>query len=381
MINKKISKELQTLAWLSLPVLSSIEVERIAALLPKINFQRLETLITQHRTHPCVYHNIRQYFINEVPTNFSSQLKNKYNKNLTNNIKQLQICAKLKYLCQLDNILIHFFKGLSLSKAIYHDIALKHNKDIDAIISTTDIIPINNILNNMGFYAKTFDSLDEDWKKQYFKSTKDIKYSNNQGVIIEIHLRLSNNPIEQLEAYQKNLFSRKEIFQENLSLDEFFYLCWHGSHSLFHRLKWLVDLKLYSEQLEQKIEDSDYFSNNNARVIVSGLSLLSILYDTPLSEKAKTFYNTDLICRNMVKTCLQGLDNPKYTNSYLFNIKSHFFEITALKNVNYNITMLAKKFIPSEIDILTLKHLSTRWLFLYYPLRPFLAFKRKFLTK
>jgi hypothetical protein len=58
-----ISIELQAVALLSLPRLSIDEVDATSFLLKKADFERLQTLITQHRTHPCVYHNIRLDFI------------------------------------------------------------------------------------------------------------------------------------------------------------------------------------------------------------------------------------------------------------------------------------------------------------------------------
>lgn len=374
-----ISVELQAVALLSLPQLSIDEVDTTASLLKKLDFEHLQALINQHRTHPCVYKNIRQHFTKQVPSSFLLSLKNRYIKNMTRNTKQLGICAKLNQLFQDNNISIHFFKGLSLSKILYHDIALRNNNDIDVLISKSDLGQANRILNSMGFYAHEFDALDNEWRNAYFKVHKDIGYTNQEGVLIELHLELSIPIIAEMSIYQKELQYRDKLFQTTLSSDELFYLCWHGSHSLFHRLKWLIDLKLYCEKLEKKIDDSSYFSGNSRRNVVCSLYLLAKLYKTPLSEKVISFYKKDWLCRMMIKTCLQGMENPAYVNSGSFAIKRHIFEIFAFKSNTYKFSMLLCKLHPTILDYRSVNYLSPRWLFLIYPLRPFLAFKRKFL--
>ncbi|ABM04368.1 hypothetical protein Ping_2654 [Psychromonas ingrahamii 37] len=377
--NKNISIELQTVAWLSLPQLSIDEVYATASLLKKVNFDRLQTLIIQHRTHPCIYNNIRQHFIEQVPSKLLFYLKNQYVKNKKRNTTQLGIYAELNYLFHEENIPIHFFKGLSLSKLIYCDIALRNNNDIDVLISKSDLGQANSILNSMGFYAHEFEALDDEWRNEYFKVHKDIGYTNQEGLLIELHLELSIPIIDEISIYQNKLQYRDKLFQTDLSVDELFYLCWHGSHTLFHRLKWLVDIKIYSEQLENNIDDSSYFSDNSCRIIVCSLYLLATIYKKPLPDKASLFYKKDWLCRMMIKTCLQGLDNPAYVNSGTFAIKRHLFEIFAFKSSKYKLAMLLCKLHPSILDYSSVNSLSPRWLFLIYPLRPFLAFKRKFL--
>ena len=374
-----ISVELQAVSLLSLPQLSINEVDTTASLLKKLDFEHLQALINQHRTHPCVYKNIRQHYTKQVPSSFLLSLKNKYIKNMTRNTKQLGICAKLNQLFQDKNISIHFFKGLSLSKILYHDIAQRNNNDIDVLISKPDLGQANRILNSMGFYAHEFDALDNEWRNEYFKVHKDIGYTNQEGVLIELHLELSIPIIAEMSIYQNELQCRDKLFQTKLSSDELFYLCWHGSHTLFHRLKWLVDIKLYIEKLENDIDDINFFSSDRSRIIVCSLYLLATIYQTPLSNKATAFYKKDWLCRMMLKSCLQGLDNPAYVNSGTFAIKRHFFEIFVFKSSRYKLTMLLCKLHPTILDYSSVNYLSPRWLFLIYPLRPFLAFKRKFL--
>jgi hypothetical protein len=314
-----------------------------------------------------------------VRSSFLLSLKNKYIKNMTRNTKQLGICAKLNQLFQAGNIPIHFFKGLSLSKVLYCDIALRNNNDIDVLISKSDLEQANSILNSMGFYAHEFDALDDEWRNVYFKVHKDIGYTNQEGHLIELHLELSIPIIHEMSIYQKELQNRNTLFQTEVTSEELLYLCWHGSHTLFHRLKWLVDIKLYSEKLENTIDESSFFSDDRSRIIVCSLYLLATIYQTPLPNKATIFYKKDWLCRMMIKTCLQGLDNPTYVNSGSFAVKRHLFEIFAFKSSKYKLAMLLCKLQPTILDYSSINCLSPRWLFLIYPLRPFLAFKRKFL--
>jgi hypothetical protein len=377
--NNNISIELQAVALLSLPQLSIDEVDATSSLLKRVNFEHLQALINQHRTHPCIYHNIRQHFIKQVPASFLLSLKNKYIKNKMRNTKQLGICANLNQLFQDKNISIHFFKGLSLSKVLYHDIALRNNNDIDVLISKSDLEQANSILNSMGFYAHEFDALDDEWRNVYFKVHKDIGYTNQEGLLIELHIELSIPIIAEMGDYKNELQCRDKLFQTKLSIDELFYLCWHGSHTLFHRLKWLVDIKLYIEKLESYIYDRNTYTGGRARILVCSLYLLAAIYRTPLPEKATAFYKKDWLCRMMIKTCLQGLDNPVYVNSGSFAIKRHLVDIFVFKSAKYKLTILLCKLRPTILDYSSVNFLSPRWLFLIYPLRPFLAFKRKFL--
>ena len=378
MTKHSISIELQALALLSLPVLSSQEVSKIGYLLKKTDFVRLAALVDHNRTHPCVYKNVNQYFKSTVPSNLFHTLESKYNKNIYHNKRQFRVCADLSHRFKKSNINAHFFKGISLSKTLYQDIALRYNNDIDILIAPKDFACANTVLNSIGFFANDYFQLDNKWRKVYMKSHKDIVYTNKGGVIIELHFSFAVGNIKELSLYQAELCRRTTFIQSSISIDELFYLNWHGALTLFHRLKWLVDIKLYVEQLDEDIYKSCYFDDQCSRVMACGLYLVAVIYDQPMNDALRSLYMKDRVFRMMIQTCLNGLECPHYSQSAQFNILRHCFEILAFKNTSYMWESFLTKLRPSLFDIKDITWLSPKLLFFYYPLRPLLALKRKF---
>lgn len=378
MIKHSVSVELQALALLSLPELSKQQVSKIGYLLEKTDFVRLAALVDYNRTHPCVYKNMNQYFKSAFPSNLFHTLQNKYYKNKYRNKRQLRVCADLSHRFKKSSINAHFFKGISLSDLLYKDIALRHNNDIDILIAPKDFECANKVLNSHGFFANNYFQLDNKWRKVYLQSHKDIVYTNKGGVIIELHFSLTIQNIKELSLYQVELCRRNTFIQSSTSLAELFYLNWHGAHTLFHRLKWLVDIKLYAEQLDEDIYKSCYFDDQCNRVMACGLYLVAVIYNQPMNDALTSLYMKDRVFRMMIQTCLNGLECPHYSQSAQFNILRHLFEILAFKNTSYMWESFLTKLRPTFYDIKDTTWLSPKLLFLYYPLRPFLALKRKF---
>lgn len=325
-LNTPVYAELQLLAFLSLPELNESEVKKSFILIKNVDFKQLQSLVKQHRTWSCVYRNINKYFQKNVPVNFYQYVENKHSLHLKNCQKQFFINTQLDNLFKKNKIPLHFFKGLSLGKLLYKDIAYRHSNDIDILICKEHLAKANELLNSLGFYNHEYDALNEELKDIYFNTYKDVSFINEGGTLIELHIRLAEFALSNVNDYCAQLMQRDGVFQKSLSIPEFNYLCWHGTHSLYHRLKWLVDLKLYVEQLGIDVITSTKLNTASVdRITVISLVILHHLYQLPLPNKIKTAFNQDKITQLITAQCIKGLNHPDNKTSIFTILKNELY--------------------------------------------------------
>lgn len=150
-----------------------------------------------------------------------------------------------------------FPKGTALARRLYHDVAPRHSRDVDAF-TTPQAMPTAHAALIAAGYKKIF-------PKQPFRDLRALRqlpghslnYADpSRGLLIELHWAFDENPtLDPCPGQPAPLTVLPEDVagEDILSLpdtDLMIYLCLHGSSHSWMRLKWLADIAALIPQLQ-----------------------------------------------------------------------------------------------------------------------------------
>ncbi|MEA3573920.1 nucleotidyltransferase domain-containing protein [Peribacillus frigoritolerans] len=340
-------------------------------LFTNINWKLFIQLVRHHRVYPLIYLKLRNLDENIVPPNVIKTLHQEYKKNI---FQMLNLSVEMQQVSKLfaeNRILLLFLKGPVIANDIYGDISLRTSKDLDILISRTDLKRAEELLLNNGYERENTPFLLNEWKRRkhhlaYFHPIKRIQ--------IEIHWRLHPPPTK--EPTFDHLWERKRISTLTTypvyflgKEDLFSYLVSHGARHGWFRLRWLTDIdQMIKNGLN--IEKVNLLLNKYQYHYMGGQALIlaSLLLNTPIPNKIKQLTEKSR-SKKLAKISIKFIINMcefQYQKDYFFSLKS---------NSQKFITILLL-FYPSSADSETLK-LPKLLHFLYFPLRPFLWTWRK----
>lgn len=213
--------------------------------------------------------------------------------------RQKALLSEVRALAELKTVLRAFqdrgiepllLKGLSMSQSAFGELGLRHNRDIDLLVSEDEVEETQRLLGDIGFLrveptADAAASLVKKWRE----IKKDFVFMNARtGVIVEIHWRLFDNPHLGPKA---GTGSKKIVLFDQVDCnmltdsENFLYLCLHGGQHAWSRLKWLADLywlmqKTPSADFDKFCKDAVSAGYGNA--IGQTMILLRDLYDQEL---------------------------------------------------------------------------------------------------
>jgi hypothetical protein len=366
-----LSSELVLLALLSRPYLDNAQVASAAALINDADVGRLHELVNQHRIWPCVYCNLRDYFPDLLVDSSFDYLKTCYQQTVAQSRHSFILCGNLLRDFKEYGVELRILKGAPLAFKLYGDVSKRHSFDIDLVVKETDLDVAHAILTRQGFQSEGFEGLSEKQKDFYWDRHKDVEYFDKFGTKIELHVRLSNQKFKVTDQYLNALFNRTLV--DNIGHLELLYLCWHGIDTLFHRLKWLVDIALYLElQSAASREDLVKIAKElkATRLLSASWVLAHKIFDTDLPDEILTLYQQDSACRVLVSQCLKNLHNtqsrwPSGVGLVAFGYISLIYETNKSRSLYFY-----SQFKPTLNDINWLPRLPDRLYFLYYLLRP-----------
>lgn len=191
-------------------------------------------LAGRHRVTPLLYSaHLRSDFFNE---NAAQLLKISM---LENQLKALQAKAAqmdLKLALESKNISCYFLKGTSIAERFYDDIGERHVLDLDLLIRPDKVIVAAEVLKEKGYISDPDISFFNVSQWKYFRKTHhDLYFSHplNQGLLpIELHWQL-RSPLGGFKLNPACPLNK---------IDEFLYLCVHGTEHAWFRIKWLMDI-------------------------------------------------------------------------------------------------------------------------------------------
>ena len=331
--------------------------------------EELLTLAERHRVSPLLW--LVHQKLNIFPDEQSSILQARMVQNQLNALKFKALQHKLNSFMRDAGINGFFLKGVSLAERFYDDIAERHVLDCDVLVEEKSVLAIADYLASIGY--KPSPDINEfnckQWK-HFQKTHHDLYFSmlgDTWAIPIELHWRL-RSPLGSF-----NLVPKNELEQ----VDEFLYLCVHGTEHGWFRLKWLMDLPRVIKK-----SDFDWIAiweragelNCKRQLSVSLILMEQFdIYHIPniLRNKLKIYdfhFELNYICHAMTSNALvndNDLNRWKYFK-YLWSFYSFRWDATP---IFFFLTS------PSDWKIIKL---PPSLFFLYYPLRPFLWVYRRF---
>jgi len=174
------------------------------------------------------------------------------------NLAQAAETARLTSLFRSSGLRVVSFKGVTLEHRVYGQLGLKHCFDIDLYVARTEAEAAISCLEAEGYrIALTGQISSSRARKALIRNCKDIAFTGPSGRVVELHWRLTALPglMRNLEtglSYQS--FSVPGLGPLDTFDDKtlFAYLCAHGAHHDWVRLKWLVDVAAYWNSLSEQ---------------------------------------------------------------------------------------------------------------------------------
>ncbi|MFK9117574.1 nucleotidyltransferase family protein [Peribacillus frigoritolerans] len=334
-------------------------------------------LASHHRVYPLIYSKLKKADDNRIPQHVIQTLYKEFKKNT---LQMLLLSGEMEQVSELfteNQIRLLYLKGPVIAADIYGDISLRTSKDLDILISITDLKRTEELLLSIGYEKEVFSNVLNEWK---WRKHHVVYFHPQKNIQLEIHWRLQPFPLK--EPKFNELWERKRV--STLSSypvyflgkeDLFLYLISHGARHGWFRLRWLLDI---DQMLRKgfKLEDINPLISKykNRKLVGQALILASELLKTHMNDglgKLTEGNDSKKIAQNAIEfikgieslaTIMSSKDYKHYSLSLKSNLQKFFFFLIL--------------FYPSSSDLMTLRVPKPLHL-LYFPLRPFLSVWRK----
>ncbi|MDD2800225.1 MAG: nucleotidyltransferase family protein [Methylococcales bacterium] len=370
--------ELKLAVLLSRPTMTAAQIEQVSELISIIDVTYFRELLEQHHICPCVYLNSKNHFVTLFPDDLHAYLHKKYQKNIRQSYQRFTTYGELLHLFKVADIPVRTLKGIPLAKKLYGDIVKRYSKDIDLIIPAYQINKANKKIMTLGYECNVYDQLSKNQQHLYLQSNKDVIYTRKTGIPLELHVRPCQYSTALSKNYTRQLFNSSSL--EDKSNYEIIYLCWHGTQTFYHRLKWLLDIVLYIEYLKANdqlnIDSLVLLANelNSMRSLTVSWILANTLYETPVPAPILNFYHRDKVTRILVNKSLNFLNLSEKINTKRFRFDVYFYARLIPQGWADKRLLLMGIFTPNVDDIKLLSALPDKLFILHYIMRPLVFF-------
>lgn len=367
-----VSPEVKLTALLSRPKLTASQVSCCLLLIELVSFENLKKQIDFHRVWACAYCNIRDHFSEDFPISLVDELYQRYQEQTHRSLLQFKATNQIERLFKENSISVKVIKGISLAQKLFGDIAKRYSNDIDILISKEQLELAHNLLKELGFHNFQFEQFSEEKKDLYFRGCKDVSYVDRQGLVLELHTRLC----VETSVFSQRIDGHMLNGQNNTSDPmEFLYYCKHGSSTLYHRLKWLLDIVLHIEEFERAdmqaellLEESKKFELDE--VLVFSWVLAHLIYEIPLPRRIESHYNNSSVQKTLIKNTLLTLIQPKCSLGFRHRITTFYGALGLISSYEKKLLFVLQKLRPTDRDLYFFPKAHNKLLFLYYVFRP-----------
>ncbi len=343
---------------------------------------RLLKFADRHRLllHPYLHDAIKRNYSRE----FLTQCLHKYFENMQ------RVFAVENFLDQLSDFLVQIsgrailLKGVSIASNYYENKYARHSRDIDVLVEEKNLIQVAEWLIQKGFQLES-NYFDLTRKQQYvfLKINHHLCFYTKSGenqIIVELHWKLRSlddvfqwdvfeNTAWLLTTQHKNIYALQHV-------DQFIYLCVHGTEHGWYRMKWLLDLPMILNKVKMDwndLIDRAKFLNAYEHVLFS----LALLYRLTGYEFIDGCNENALkvISESRLISVIKRMQNDSFVElGYPAAIKQLLFLSSFNKRFFHSWFWMKWWVSPADWKRFPLPE---RLYFLYYPLRPFFWLIRK----
>lgn len=316
----------------------------------------------------------------EVPEALSTLANQQQRRALALCSRSLQLTEHLKAQGRRPVLL----KGPLLSQWLFGDPAQRHSTDIDILVPWSDFEASIADLERFGLERHGARPPFGSWRINLWRRlAKDVTLLDPEsGFAVELHHRPkspdtllpgidhSNANVEmRLAATEQSVFSHGDMFV---------YLCVHASTSLWHRLKWLFDIKVLIDGLRDAEIDAllaHAKAHGCQRCAALGLLLVHEIWGRPLPQSVILLRESDDALKELVAASMKRIREPERRYSSLANTLARRHLMQLREDSEYRRSLRLEYIYDRELlERYTLPK-SLRWL--YLPLRTSLFIQRK----
>ncbi len=386
-----ISSELRLLLY-SLNVINEKQQKKLEHFLAHTdidwkNFVKL--VVDRHRVTGPVYKNLMHYGQTFIPESVSGHLKKQYQQGALKMLAMTAELVKITGLFHKHGIRVLPFKGPVLGMQLFGDCGMRRSGDLDIVVPQESVPHAEKLLMSSGY--KKVQPQNQFSRKQYKsvikKSVHFIFFNPATQISVELHWKFFSDNIcsVNFDSVWQNRQMIK-IGQHQLpscTLDDtVILLLIHGGKHSWRRLFWLNDIFLilntYTSHDFQRLMDR-VEALGIKRLTLSAMILVETLFDFDLPEPIHKMAEKDKRIFFLVRTSLFHIKESDELNQRIsfpfFKIKHMLSNFFLVSNSRYKTIFFLNVLFPSDFGYLSL---PDKFFFLYYPLRPFFWFFRKF---
>lgn len=315
----KFAPELRLLLACARKTLRPVDTERITGLCREpLDWPLFLRLVDRHRVAPLVRQSLKNVGNLSIPQQTQCDLSQRIDHHTRRALTQAAELVRLVRRFEGAGIRVLPLKGPVLALQAYGALELRHAGDLDLLVDTESVWDADRLLTDVGYIRTIPDyPLSAGQAAAFMKIRKDFSYTHaERNIHVELHWRLSPNayllPLSLDELWPKREFVRFGSYcvaampRQELVL----YLCAHGAHTGWFRLKWLCDIPeltgvtsgIDMSQLIRRAHDLGV-----ARMLSQGLLLAHHMLDMPLPAALSAGMRQDRTVRSLVHLATQAL--------------------------------------------------------------------------
>lgn len=222
-----------------------------------------------------------------------------------------------------------FVKGLTLNLLAWGSLTLKRAVDIDILVDPDAYEAAVGVMAAAGYRCVHPESSDRAEILRYAETVKDSGWRSPAGVAIELHKRLTPNPVLlptlDVKSPRQTVEIAPEISLPTLARDELVaYLMVHGGLTAWSRLKWAADLAALLAGADAAEIDRLYARATllaPGRSAAQALLLCNRLFGTPLSPALGARLRGDPVARYLENAALKTMGRGGAATE----LDAHFF--------------------------------------------------------
>ena len=300
-----------------------VDAERIAELCHEpLDWLLFVRLVARHRVAPLVWQSLKSTDNISLPEQVQTNLRQRVEKNTLKALKQTAELVRLVRRFDDAGIRVLPLKGPVLAMQAYAALKFRHAGDLDLLVDPASTGDADRILKDGGYIRTTPEyPLSPGQAAAFMKIRKDFSYRSPKSAIdIELHWRWSQNayllPLSVEELWPGREFVRLGSARVAAMprQEQLLYLCAHGAHTGWFRLKWLCDIAELAGD-DSGIDVTQLIARARdlgvTRTLVQGLVLAHQMLDVPLSAALSSGMRQDGIVQSLVHLSTQALEQDE----------------------------------------------------------------------
>lgn len=278
-------------------------------------------------------------------------------------------------------------KGPVLSQSLYGEMAMRQSIDLDLLVSWDEFYAARQALGKAGYSLCGTEPPWDDWRlTSWRKGAKDISLVHADSAIkLELHHRLQSP--EALDVGLSVAAATQEVvlagrkFRTFAKDDQFAYLSVHEARNLWHRLKWLADIRaLLAGSSVEELEALMVHSRRLGAERCAALALLLChrLWQQEIPQTVLKMRDTDWRLAKLEMRSLDTLRDPAFRISKLTKFRAVLTGFLLRDDLAYSQSYVSA--ILSDPEMIASIKLPRSLRLFYLPLRLFYAILRKLRT-